>query len=234
MSVSGILKALTFGLAASQAYASFTRNFFVDKQFNNSLTTSPETPCIKALPQVIYNSFDSSIIDETLARCPKFIDKKFSEYKLTPLHLATIAGNDYAMHALQKNKANLEATDSRGYTPLHHAALLGNEQGLKTLLGLGAKNSTRTPQGTTHADLLRFTAPFRDLEHLLNGMHFSTHTNEDHALDPACLDDKVKFVYENVVSPTNLIRFWEASDSLLDKTNLNQFQLRKVAAYKRF
>lgn len=227
MSVSGILKYLTLGLVASQALA---ESVSIGAQIAKA-----QKPCMEALPEVIFNSFNSALLDQTFTRCSEYFQDSFLQPEFKLIHLAALAGNEVALESLHKRKVDLEATDAYGYTALHHAALEGHLQGVDKLLDLGAKPSTRTPLGATYADLLRFNAPFKEeSQSALHKTLLSAHTNDDNTYDRKCFGEGVKLVEEMAVSKFNIRNLWLSTNLLSGKINLTPLDKETIAVYNEF
>ncbi len=162
-----------------------------------------------SLATAIWNNKNIDRIKQEIDKCIT-PDKKFTEYKLTPFHLAAIQENGQAMEALLQAGARIDAKDWKEYTALHHMALKGNTQAVSALLKRGAKPELRNAHGSTYADLLRFNAPFRkpDSNFVLNPALFSAHTVDRAAMEPSCLPKGVRISEEVVAKPEALFGMW--------------------------
>ncbi|KAI4518781.1 ankyrin, partial [Schizophyllum commune Loenen D] len=72
--------------------------------------------------------------------------------KRTPLHLAAEHGHRDLTKFLLDQTETSESQDDRGRTPLYYAAYCASEEGVRTLLELGADATTRAYDGTTPLD----------------------------------------------------------------------------------
>lgn len=211
-----IVKGLIFTAAAQGVLAQNggIRYPMVDKLYKDKPQTGK---CHGLLPAVVFNNFDPQAIQNVITACPN-VQRAFSPFKLTPLHLAVIAGNHRAIAPLLQAGASSNAQDFAGYSPVHHAAMKGDVLALQTLLPT-ANPTLRTNSSGTYMDFLRFNAPFRKEPFPLDPSLFSTPINESYEIDPTCLGEGVSLVHENVATPQRLIEFWA-------ETNPSQDQLR--------
>jgi len=91
--------------------------------------------------------------DQTAVICQLDMGTSVNEadpaYGLSPLCLASLAGNDQAVSLLLDRGADLSARDSSGNTPLHEAALFCHPSTVRLLLEHGADPSARNTAGST-------------------------------------------------------------------------------------
>ncbi len=150
--------------------------------------------------------------------CP--LNEKFTEYQITPIHLAAMKENLGAIEELaSRDDVDLNAKDIYGFTPAHHLAMQGNAAGLHLLQSLGANTKLRTNDKATPSQLLRMSAPFRDSvqwENLQNTIQAR------HDFDPVCLGKGVSVTENAVGSPqvlTDLL--WSFRSFIKNEADLN-------------
>lgn len=204
-----------------------------------------EAPCAELALALFQNRSISRITDEIDHCCNQqslftqfasyvsksenpLLDQKFSSYQIAPIHLAAMQQNLDAIRQLADHKVNLNAQDLHGFTACHHLAIQGNTEGLKVLESLGANCKLRTHDGATSAQLLRFSAPFRNTpEWKLQEMAVKAY----HTIAPACIEEGVSIVDRSVAPPQVLTDLLWSFRSLIhpDKPNprLNHFILEK-------
>jgi ankyrin repeat protein len=76
-----------------------------------------------------------------------------NDFDVLPIHSACAGNHDDVVEVLIAAGADVNATQSGGYTPLHGAAQNGAETTVDRLLAAGADRTARTDDGRTAADL---------------------------------------------------------------------------------
>ena len=131
-----------------------------DLMFNYQLSFLPEdkvkiskltVPCLwidqgSAIHLATFWHCDS--LAHLLKKKPELRNKATPNYKITPLHLASVHENTTIMRLLIHCKADIEATTSFGHTALHVAAMTGHTNNVMMLVFEGKANvlakSTKT------------------------------------------------------------------------------------------
>ncbi|CAN0420703.1 unnamed protein product [Ectocarpus sp. 12 AP-2014] len=109
---------------------------------SDSLGARGRTPLFHAL----WRGHDSTV--RVLLAEGVDVNIRESCYSCTALHVAAINNRTFAITALTKAGADIEALDS-GLTPLHSAAFIGETGGILTLLQLGADVHAKDSHGHT-------------------------------------------------------------------------------------
>ncbi len=188
---------------------------------NSLFQPSALTGACASLVLAIWNNRNESVQKE-LDKCIN-VDKKFTDFKLTPFHLAALKENGAAMEALLKAGANIDAKDWKGYTALHHLALKGNTKAVSLLIKRGADPKIRNDLGGTYADLLRFNAPFRKDDFPLDRTLFSAQLKDPVVMQDTCIPKDAKTVGEMAARPEALFESWYEKPQKSDLWGIHKY-----------
>ena len=90
---------------------------------------------------------------------PLALEEKTKDRQLSPLHIATISGNQRGVELLVQSGVSLNPLDRFNWTPVHHAALLGRKEILSFLLSRGADEDIRTNRKVTYHKIENLVYP---------------------------------------------------------------------------
>lgn len=127
---------------ANFANAVLTNPGFANAVFTDSGAPESETPAMRLTDRDrqfldLIRDGDTEELHEMMRYEGVPINAHYTD-RITPLHLAAMAGHPGTIELLLMNGARLNATTSQGLTPLHTAALAGNTQAVRLLIAAGA------------------------------------------------------------------------------------------------
>jgi hypothetical protein len=178
----------------------------VDTLFKSSANSCLNPSCGK-FHETIYNCFDASVIGKLIQDCPKQINKMSSQFKLTPLHLATISGNAPAVKSLIENGAAINRRDYKKFTALAHAAMKGDLNLVSVLKEHNAKDLI-TSTGATSEDYLKLNRLGEKAACSIEQPACASHDAQV-AVGQNCLENGVEWINEMVITPQQLVDIWE-------------------------
>jgi len=111
----------------------------------------PAKPLTEAEIEEVLRKGNLKQLQSLLEANPNFV-KRTDKHRVTPLHVATRAGNEVAVKLLLTNGAAVNARDNYGLTPLHYAVLERPEKTgevATVLIANGADVKARTDEGLT-------------------------------------------------------------------------------------
>lgn len=146
--------------------------------------------------------FNLSEIAELITSCKEKINNKFTDFLLTPLHIAVMKGNLIVAKLLLANGANPNATDYKKYTPVHHAHITGDLEMSELLIAYGANPSLVNNDKLSVELIQRFTRRITGHEHVKNVSY-----------DKQCFPNSVNLINEMVVSRQQLVDQWGSANS---------------------
>ena len=205
----------------------------VDTLFKNQI--NPCTLSCSSFHKTIYSCFDAAVLEKIIKQCPKEINKFSSRFKLTPLHLATIAGNQDATKLLLDNGAEINKHDYKQFTALAHAAMKGDLDLVSLYKQYNARTDLITSTGASYEDYLK-------LNRLEERQTCSIESPCD-SLDikatvaKPCLGNDVEWINEIVITPQQLVNIWQspaAAESMLDKIESKLLENYYSASIQRY
>ncbi len=155
---------------------------------------------IRTAPQS--SIFDLSEVAELITSCKEKINNKFTDFLLTPLHIAVMKGNLIVAKLLLANGANPNETDYKKYTPVHHAHITGDSEMSELLIAHGANPSLVNNDKLSVELIQRFTRRITGHEHVTNVLY-----------DQQCFPSSVNLINEMVVSRQQLVEQWGSANS---------------------
>ncbi len=124
------------------------------------------------------------------------INTNHSMYRLTPLLLAVMGGNEEAMMILASNGADINITDNNGWSPLHYACRDGYTDALSKMLDFNPEINLKVQSGYTALMLAAYNGEYEICELLVNkGADIRIESEEEKsAIDYATLNNHIEVI----------------------------------------
>lgn len=195
-----------------------------------------DTIICQKLGDIVYKNIEIDFVSRAITECRDQINRKFSKFKLSALHLAAIKGWVDIATILVDKGAVVNSRDYNQFTPLHHAALTGNQPMISFLKSRGASESAKNSHGGTYQDIQRLTRQVIDVALSAGNLGTSIITNLSPDFNPTCFKPNVTLVTENVIEPQELVNRWETISSNTDSSRsvLKSIQPALRQAYAKY
>lgn len=153
---------------------------------------------------IVYSSPELTFIENAISSCREWINKKYSKFQLTPLHLSVIrpCPHPEVISKLVQSEASVDSTDFKGFTPLMHAAIVGDQALIARLLQEKANPKVKNELDGTFEDYKRMVKPFIQQDD--NIQDFVAQSS----FIPDCLGSNTTFIEHNVARPSVLAQIW--------------------------